>query len=34
MPIIRKGGGVSGKICDVCREWKMLAEFSLDEKFL
>ena len=32
MPIIRKGGGISGKICDVCEEWKMLGDFPLDEK--
>ena len=25
--IIRKGGGLSGKICDVCGEWKMLIDF-------
>ncbi len=32
MPIIRKGGGLSGKICDVCGQWKMLVDFPLDPK--
>ena len=32
MPIIRKGGGLSGKVCDTCKQWKMLADFPLDTK--
>lgn len=32
MAITRKGGGFSGKICDICKEWKILAEFPLDQK--
>lgn len=31
MSIIRKGG-YSGKICDKCREWKILVEFPIDKK--
>jgi hypothetical protein len=29
MPVIRRGG-ISGKVCDICKEWKILAEFDLD----
>lgn len=31
MPIIRRDG-YSGKICEVCKCWKILAEFPLDAK--
>ena len=31
MSIIKKDG-YSGKICNVCKSWKILAEFPIDKK--
>lgn len=32
MAITRRNGGMSGKVCVVCQEWKILGEFPDEDK--